>query len=61
MSTGRQEQDPGGYEFWLGQVNRFPIRNVAIQHAMVCSFTTSAEYQQRFSSVVTHTNAECPQ
>jgi hypothetical protein len=57
----RRDADIGGYLFWLGQVNRFPIRNVNIQHAMVCSFVTAAEYQQRFSSVVSHTNQECPQ
>jgi len=57
----RRDPDQGGYDFWLDKVSRFPIRNVAIQHAMVCSFITSAEYQNRFSSVVTHTNTECPQ
>jgi hypothetical protein len=35
------------------------LRNVGIQHAMACSFITSAEYQLRFSPVVTHTNGEC--
>jgi photosystem II stability/assembly factor-like uncharacterized protein len=57
----RRDPDQGGYDFWLGQVNKFPLRNVGIQHAMACSFITSAEYQTRFSSVVTHTNRECPQ
>jgi len=57
----RRDPDQDGFDFWLGQVDRFPIRDVGIQHAMVCSFITSAEYQQRFSSVVTHTNNECPQ
>ena len=59
---GYLRRDPyqGGYDFWLGQVNRFPIRNVGIQHAMVCSFVTSAEYQLRFSPIVTRTNGECP-
>jgi hypothetical protein len=57
----RRDPDPGGFDFWLGQVNSFPLRDVKIQHAMVCSFITSAEYQTRFSSVATHTNAECPQ
>ena len=57
----RRDADIGGFLFWLGQVNRFSIRNVGIQHAMVCSFVTAAEYQQRFSSVVTHGNTECPQ
>jgi len=26
---------------------------------MACSFITSTEYQQRFGSVITHSNAEC--
>jgi PKD repeat protein len=57
----RRDPDPGGFEFWLSQVNRFPLRNVAIQHAMACSFITSAEYQVRFGYTITHTNRECPQ
>jgi hypothetical protein len=57
----RRDPDQGGFNFWLGQVNKFPLRNVEIQHAMACSFITSAEYQTRFSSIVTHTNQECPQ
>jgi hypothetical protein len=57
----RRNPDQGGYDFWLGQVNKFPLRNVSIQHTMACSFITSEEYQTRFSSVVTHTNRECPQ
>lgn len=57
----RRNADVGGLLFWLGQVNRFPIRDGNAQHAMVCSFITSAEYQRRFSPLVTHSNAECPQ
>jgi uncharacterized repeat protein (TIGR01451 family) len=57
----RRDPDQGGYDFWLGQVNKFALRNVGIQHAMACSFITSAEYQLRFGSNVTHTNRECPQ
>lgn len=57
----RRDPDQGGFDFWLGQVNRFPIRDVGAQHAMVCSFITSQEYQERFSSIVTHSNQECPQ
>lgn len=56
----RRDSDIGGFLFWLGHVNRFPVRDINGQHAMVCAFVTSAEYQQRFSSVVTHTNQECP-
>jgi len=56
----RRDADMGGFLFWLGQVSSAPLRDVPKQHAMVCSFVTSAEYQQRFSSVVTHFNSECP-
>jgi hypothetical protein len=55
----RRDADIGGFLFWLGQVSSAPLRDVSKQHAMVCSFTTSAEYQQRFSPLVTHSNAEC--
>jgi uncharacterized repeat protein (TIGR01451 family) len=55
----RRDPDIGGFLFWLGQVSSATLRDVPKQHAMVCSFITSAEYQQRFGSVVTHSNAEC--
>jgi hypothetical protein len=50
----RRDVDQGGYDFWLTVLNR--QNNY---RGMVCSFTTSAEYQLRFSLFVTHTNAEC--
>jgi hypothetical protein len=55
----RRDPDIAGFLFWLGQVSAAPIRDVTRQHAMVCSFITSAEYQLRFSAVVTHSNSEC--
>jgi hypothetical protein len=55
----RRDSDIGGFLFWLGQVNSGPLHDATKQRAMVCAFTTSAEYQQRFSFVVTHSNAEC--
>jgi hypothetical protein len=57
----RRDGDIPGLLFWLGQLNSAPLRDVTKQHAMVCSFITSAEYQNRFSPLVTHTNQECPQ
>jgi hypothetical protein len=54
-----RDADIGGFLFWLGQVNSGPLRDTTKQHAMVCSFITSTEYQQRFSLTVSHTNAEC--
>lgn len=57
----RRNPDIAGIIFWLGQVNSAPLRDLAKQNAMVCSFITSAEYQFRFSPVAPHSNAECPQ
>ncbi len=56
----RRNPDLGGFLFWLGQVNGGALRDVEKQHAMVCSFVTSTEYQNRFSLTVTHNNGECP-
>jgi hypothetical protein len=55
----RRNSDIPGFMFWLGQVNAGPLRDLGKQHAMVCSFITSTEYQQRFSALVTHNNTEC--
>jgi subtilisin family serine protease len=57
----RRNPDIAGIIFWLGQVNSAPLRDLAKQNAMVCSFITSAEYQLRFSPVAPHSNQECPQ
>jgi hypothetical protein len=56
----RRDSDIGGFLFWLDQVSSAPPRDVPKQHAMVCAFITSGEYQQRFSLLVTHTDDECP-
>jgi hypothetical protein len=52
----RREPDRDGYNFWLNVLETQAPGNY---RGMVCAFITSAEYQQRFSSAVTHTNAEC--
>jgi hypothetical protein len=56
----RRDADIGGFLFWLNEVNKGAPRNAALQHAMVCSFITSTEYQRRFSFLVSHSNADCP-
>ncbi len=56
----RRDADLGGINFWLNQVNGAPLRDVNKQHAMVCSFITSVEYQLRFSPVAPHSNNDCP-
>lgn len=48
--------DSGGFNFWLGVLNGPQQGNFK---GMVCAFITSAEYQQRFSSLVPHTDQEC--
>src|SRR6266581_4132796 len=55
----RRDPDQGGYDFWLNQLNRYPLRDLGATRGMVCSFITSPEYQIRFSSLMTHSNAEC--
>ena len=52
----RRDPDAAGYDFWLNVVNSRQVNNY---HGMVCAFITSAEYQTRFSPVVTRSNADC--
>jgi len=50
----RRNPEADGYNFWLNVLN-----TTSDARGMVCSFITSAEYQHRFGSVVSHSNAEC--
>ena len=52
----RRDLDQDGYGFWLGVLNNGAPNNY---RGMVCAFLTSAEYQRRFSTVVTRSNASC--
>jgi hypothetical protein len=51
----RRDPDTAGFDFWLGVLNQQP-QNF---RGMVCAFVTSAEYQRRFSPVVTRNDGEC--
>jgi len=51
-----RDPDPGGYSFWLDVLNNRVPGNF---QGMVCAFITSAEYQQRFSSLTPHSDREC--
>jgi len=55
----RRDPDRAGYDFWLNLLNNSEKPDSSNYHGMVCSFITSAEYQNRFSSAVTHSNGEC--
>lgn len=52
----RRNAEPEGFDFWLNVLDHGDPGNFS---GMVCSFITSTEYQKRFSSVVSHSNAEC--
>jgi hypothetical protein len=52
----RRNPEREGYDFWLNVLDNREAENF---RGMVCSFTTSTEYQRRFSSVVSHNNGEC--
>ena len=55
----RRDIDQGGYDYWLDVLNNSTGGAAGNYRGMVCAFLTSTEYQLRFSTVVTHTNAEC--
>jgi YVTN family beta-propeller protein len=52
----KRDPEQAGYDFWLNVLNNKVPGNY---RSMVCAFITSAEYQKRFSLVVTHSNQEC--
>jgi len=52
----RRDPDLEGYNFWVNVIANHEVGNY---RGMVCAFITSTEYQHRFSSVVSHSNAEC--
>jgi hypothetical protein len=52
----RRDPDQAGYNFWVDIINNREPNNYP---AMICAFLTSAEYQQRFSTVVTSFNSQC--
>jgi hypothetical protein len=51
-----RDPDQGGLDYWLNVLNN---REPGNYRGMVCAFLTSAEYQRRFGSLVTHSNADC--
>jgi hypothetical protein len=57
----RRDVDQEGYDFWVSVLTNIGGGDPGNYRGMVCSFTTSAEYQRRFSPLVTHSNGECGQ
>jgi hypothetical protein len=52
----RRDPETGGYDFWLSVLS-----NGGAYRSMVCSFMTSAEYQNHFSQIVSRSNGDCGQ
>jgi Calx-beta domain-containing protein len=52
----RRDPDEGGYLFWLNIINDKVPGNF---RSMVCAFISSAEYQDRFSSIRTRNDSVC--
>jgi len=52
----KRNPDQNGYDFWVDVLNNRVPGNY---QSMVCAFLTSAEYQRRFSPVLTRSNNEC--
>lgn len=52
----QRNPDAQGFDFWTHTLNGRAPGNF---RGMVCAFLTSTEYQLRFSSVITHSNADC--
>ncbi len=54
----RRNVDQNGFDFLLDVVNNREPNNY---RGMVCAFLTAPEYQLRFGSEVTRSNADCGQ
>ena len=54
----RRDPDQPGYDFWLDLLSNREQNNY---RGMVCAFITSAEYQLRFGTTLTRSNADCAQ
>ena len=55
----RRDAEGYGYNFWVNVLNNSRGSDPGAYRGMVCSFVTAAEYQRRFSSIVSHSNGEC--
>jgi predicted extracellular nuclease len=54
----RRDPDANGYNFWLNVLENGDRGNYG---GMVCSFVNSAEYQRRFSMIVSRSSNQCEQ
>jgi Calx-beta domain/Domain of unknown function (DUF4214) len=57
----RRDPEEDGFLFWLNVLNTAVPNSPAGYRSMVCAFITSAEYQARFGSIISHNDRNCPQ
>ena len=55
----RRNPDEAGFNAWVNTLKSKPLRDPDAARSLVCNFLNSAEYQNRFTMVPTHTNREC--
>jgi hypothetical protein len=55
----RRNPDEAGLNAWVNTLKSKPLRDPEAARSLVCNFLNSAEYQNRFTMVPTHTNREC--
>ena len=55
----RRNPDEAGLNAWVNTLKNKPLRDPDAARSLVCNFLNSAEYQNRFTMVPTHTNREC--
>ncbi len=55
----RRNPDEAGLNAWVNTLKNKPLRDPDAARSLVCNFLNSAEYQNRFGMVATHTNREC--
>jgi hypothetical protein len=55
----RRNPDEAGYNAWVNTLKSKPLRDPDAARSLVCNFLNSAEYQNRFGMVATHSNRDC--
>ena len=55
----RRNPDEASYNAWVNTLKGKPLRDPDAARSLVCNFLNSAEYQNRFGMVATHSNQDC--
>jgi hypothetical protein len=55
----RRNPDEPGYNAWVNTLKSKPLRDPEAARSLVCNFLNSAEYQNRFGMLATHSNRQC--